>query len=233
MLIGSISRALSDLRSLLFMDLCIGCYKNEPISGKLFCLSCFVDVPYIKTQESIPGLLIGKDDLPTEIESFYSLMTYSKSGLLKTVIDALKYRSRPDIGIKLGKQLADRIKDFVPTDSVLIPVPLHPKRQHERGYNQAYKIAQGMSEHLSIAINDKILKRIKYNESQTKKSARERQGVKDQKFALSKNFSIDANQHAVIVDDIITTGSTISACYHLLNEAGYEKISVATLAITI
>ena len=230
---GSINRALRDLRALLFMDLCIGCYKREPISGKLFCLSCYVDVPYIKTQESIPALLIGKADLPTGIEAFYSLMTYSKSGLLKTVIDALKYRSRPDIGIKLGRQLADRIKDSVPTNSVLIPVPLHPKRQHERGYNQAHKIAQGLSEHIGVAIDDTILKRIKYNESQTKKSAQERKGVKDQKFALSKNFIIDTNQHAIIVDDIITTGSTISACYYLLNEAGYEKISVATLAITI
>jgi len=160
-------------------------------------------------------------------------MTYNKSGLLKTVIDSLKYRSRPDIGVKLGRQLADRIKDVVPTDSVLIPVPLHPKRQHERGYNQAYKIAKGMSEQLDVSIDDMILKRVKYNESQTKKSAEERKGVKDQKFALKKNYSIDADQHAILVDDIITTGSTISACYNLLNEAGYQNISVATLAITI
>ncbi len=233
MFLAPISRALKDLRSLLFMDLCIGCYNNDPISGKLFCLSCYVDVAYINSQESIPALLIGKNDLPPGLNAFYSLMTYNKSGLLKTVIDSLKYRSRPDIGVKLGRQLADRIKDVVPTDSVLIPVPLHPKRQHERGYNQAYKIAKGMSEQLDVSIDDMILKRVKYNESQTKKSAEERKGVKDQKFALKKNYSIDADQHAILVDDIITTGSTISACYNLLNEAGYQNISVATLAITI
>ena len=222
-----------DLRSLLFMNLCIGCYDTEPIEGKLFCLSCYVDIPYIKSQESIPALLIGKADLPTEIQSFYSLMTYSKSGLIKKVIDSLKYKSRPDIGIKLGAQLGETIRNMIPQDAVLIPVPLHPKRQHKRGYNQAHKIAEGLSSQLEIPINDTVLKRIKYNESQTKKSAQERKGVKDQKFALRKNLNVITHSHAIIVDDIITTGSTISACYHLLKEAGYQRISVATLAITI
>lgn len=233
MIKGSINRALKDLRSLLFMDLCIGCYNREPVSGKLFCLSCLVDIPYIKTQESIPSLLIGKADLPTEIDTFYSLLTYGKSGLIKTVIDSLKYRSRPDIGVKLGGQLAETMRPHLPPDPILIPVPLHPKRQHERGYNQAHKIAEGISTLLDISINDTILKRIQYNESQTKKSAQERKGVKDQKFSLQKNINVNTSHHAIIVDDIITTGSTISACYHLLKEVGFKNISVATLAITI
>ena len=230
----SIIRALKDFRSLLFMDLCIACYSREPIPGKLFCLSCYAEIPYIKSQDSIPALLIGKDDLPPEVEAFNSLFTYNKADIIKKMIDNLKYRGRGDIGVKLGKQLGKLISETRDHEKrTLIPVPLHPKRLRERGYNQALKISQGITEELDSSINESILLRIKYNESQTKKSAQERKGVKEQKFALSKSYKLDPDRHAIIVDDIITTGSTISACYNLLKEAGYKRISVATLAITI
>jgi len=217
MLFEPIKSVARDFFSLVFMDLCICCYEIEPLENQAFCLSCLAEIPYINKQSSVPSLLIGKKAVPKDIVKFYGLLKYTKSGKVKELLHQLKYCNRPMIGTKLGKQLAKRISLIADKESyVLIPVPLHPQRQKKRGYNQALKIAEGIQQELDIPINTKVLKRIQNNESQTKKGVEERE-----------------DKHAIIIDDIITTGSTIAACYQLLKDAGYSKISITTLAITI
>lgn len=233
-MLDSIKSVAQDFCSLIFMDLCICCYEIEPVQNQAFCLACLSQIPYIDKQSSVSSLLIGKKAVPHEVIDFYSLLTYTKSGNVKELLHQLKYCNRPMIGTKLGQQLAKRIAETGDIENyVQIPVPLHPQRKKKRGYNQAAKIAEGIKKELQIPINHQVLQRIQNNESQTKKGADEREEIQDQRFALRKNITIDPEKHALIIDDIITTGSTIAACYYLLKQAGYQKISVATLAITI
>ena len=234
MVLNSIKSVAQDFCSLIFMDLCICCYEMEPVQNQAFCLACLSQIPYIDKQSSISSLLIGKKVVPYEVIKFYSLLTYPKSGKVKELLHQMKYCNRPMIATKLGQQLAKRISETGDMQNYIqIPVPLHPQRRKKRGYNQAVKIAEGIKKELDISINYQVLQRIQNNESQTMKGADEREEVQDQRFALMNNISIDPEKHALIIDDIVTTGSTIAACYHLLKQAGYQKISVATLAITI
>ena len=234
MLVSHLKEVADDLLSLLYMDLCISCYEIEPISTSPFCLSCIADIPYIDQQSSIASLLIGKPSIPKEIANIYSLLTYAKSGKVKQLMHQLKYGGRAMIGVKLGEQLGRHFKMNEGTSHYqLIPVPLHPKRFRKRGYNQSNKIAEGIKNITKIEINPHVLKRIQNNESQTQMAVQERGEIHEKRFALNEQAKSDTSKHIILVDDIITTGSTIAACYNLLKKKGYHKISVATLAITI
>ncbi len=222
-----------DIVSLVFMDLCIGCYKADPVGNQDFCLPCLSLLPYVQNQEDVNAAVIGKGALPQEIKHIHSLLYYTKSGIMKDILYNLKYGNRPAIGVKLGEQLGTKLVASQHKDSILVPVPLHPKRLKKRGYNQALKIAQGIHKTTQIPIAEGILKRVQNNKSQTKMGVIERQGDVNLRFALDNKRPRQKAPKAIIVDDVITTGSTIHACYHWLTLAGYQEIYVATLAITI
>lgn len=141
-----------------------------------------------------------------------------------------KYKGQTGIGLKLGQMLGRALEhsNFPPTDLV-IPVPLHPKKKRERGYNQSEWIARGISETLNKPLCDQILFRSGNNPSQTKQTRQERWDNIHNAFGLKNPGQLEG-QHILLVDDIITTGATLEACaYALINVPGI-RISIATLA---
>jgi ComF family protein len=134
------------------------------------------------------------------------------------------------LGRIFGEDL--RGSDFLKTIDVIVPVPLHPKREKSRGYNQAEVIARGLSESTSLPVIVGNLNRILFNPTQTKRSKTQRwENVKHIFHVEDPN--IFAHKHLLIVDDVITTGSTIEACGIALQECPGIKISVATLGEVI
>ena len=148
------------------------------------------------------------------------------------MIHELKYRGNKEIGIVLGKYAALDLlqsEDFNSID-VIIPVPLHRKKLAKRGYNQSDQIGIGISRIMEKPLTTHNLVRKHENTTQTKKSVFERfentQGI----FEL-KNPDELAGKHILLVDDVLTTGSTLEACVHALKEAEDVKVSVFTLAV--
>ena len=119
--------------------------------------------------------------------------------------------------------------DFSSID-VIVPVPLHPKKYRKRGYNQSEWIARGLSEALNKPIDSTHLVRIKENTTQTKKSVFERYQNTQGIFMLN-DTSVFEHKHVLLVDDVLTTSSTLEACMIALMETDYIKISVFTLAV--
>ena len=112
-------------------------------------------------------------------------------------------------------------------------VPLHPKRLHKRGFNQSMKIAEGMQKILDLPIDEKLLSRKIYNESQTKRSKEERKEILNKTFAINPQMLLCCYQEVILVDDVITTGSTLSACHEQIRKTQIENVSIATLTITV
>lgn len=146
---------------------------------------------------------------------------------------ALKYQAQKDLGVLMG-QLATRdlvSSGFFKGIDTLIPIPMHPAKQRKRGYNQAEMIAKGISNVSGILLVNDILLKAAETESQTKKGRLQRYEN------IKKSFDVKTAQHRIpknvlLIDDVITTGSTIEAAGSLMKEAFDCKLNVLTLAAT-
>jgi ComF family protein len=166
------------------------------------------------------------------IQSSTAFFFFQKGSPFQKILHALKYKNNKEVGEVLGKYAAVDLLDspnFTSID-VIIPVPLHPKKLQKRGYNQSEWICNGLSTILNKPLDTTSLIRIRENTTQTKKTVFERYENTDGIFEL-KNKTALIGKHILLVDDVLTTGSTLEACIIALLEAEGAKVSVFALAI--
>lgn len=144
----------------------------------------------------------------------------------------LKYGGQKEIGAIMGRYMASELQasDFFHGVDVIIPIPLHKKKQQIRGYNQSEWISRGITAVTGIPVDTEAIIRRKNTETQTQKSALERWENVDGIFELHRSEHL-AGKHILIVDDVLTTGATTVACASRLAEIEGVRISVLTLAM--
>jgi ComF family protein len=195
------------------------------------CLSCRYLLPktlYEKNADNpLAQMFYGQIDFHAVTAEFF----FSKTGKVQHLLHQLKYEGNQDAGFFLGQQLGASIKEaelFQEIDYV-VPIPLHPKKEHIRGYNQSHVIAQGVEDVTEIPIMKDCLYRKVFTSTQTKKSREERwDNVKD--IFDIKNGERLKGQHVLLIDDVLTTGATLMAAGKTLSQIPDIKISVATAA---
>ena len=162
-------------------------------------------------------------------ESVASLMKVEQNAISQQLIHDLKYNNYQAVGSLFGKAIAEQIKQskrYTQFDYI-IPVPLHQKRITQRGYNQSELIAAEVAKQLNVPLETNNLYRTRNNESQTKKSLEERiENVKDL-FELH-NTTLFANKTVLLIDDVLTTGSTLISCCKALYKSPNIKIHIYT-----
>ncbi|MBQ4819968.1 ComF family protein [Aquimarina sp. MMG016] len=224
---------LRDLIYLFYPIYCAACdnplYKNE----RLLCTSCRHKLPlgnfHKVNAKKIEKVFYGR----IKIENATSLFIFQKDGLVQNLIHNLKYRGQEKIGEELGKWLGEEIShssDYQSID-VVIPVPLHKRRLRERGYNQVEKFGIEIAKKLDAEYIDYVLKKISYNKKQSKHGRLTRWINTSETFGIAHE-SLLINKHILLVDDIVTTGSTIEACVEVVKSIPGIKVSIATMAIT-
>jgi ComF family protein len=222
---------LNDLLSLFYPEVCAACgtllHRNEDT----VCLSCrhlLPDTGYeLVADNPVARMFWGR----VRFEQVTGLYFFSKKGKVQHLIHELKYKNNRDAGIFLGHELGKRLLDspLYTNIDVIVPVPLHPKRQRKRGYNQSDLIAKGISEITLWPVNHHNLIRASTTATQTKKSRSARwENVKD--IFVLRNPDAFADKHILLIDDVITTGSTIEACAIALSKANAVRVSVAAAA---
>lgn len=220
-----------DLLSLLFPSLCSGCsnHLNQGESG--ICSSCLYRLPYtdhyLHKDNRVAKHFWGK----VPFHAAMALLRYKKGSRVQRIIYNLKYGGRSDVGVKLGMMMAERllISDFYRDAELIIPVPLHKSKERKRGYNQSAFIAEGLSAVLDIPVNKTALIRNIATESQTLKGRYSRYENMQCAFSVVKPGEL-RGKHILIVDDVITTGATITACAIELQRCGIRKLSIAVAA---
>jgi ComF family protein len=213
--------------SLFFPDLCVVCRERLIGGERHICTDCLLLLPktnfHLQADNRLEQFFAGR--IPFERAAAFAY--FIKGGSLQKIIHELKYKRNPDIGYFIGKLSGENIKgsEFIRSIDLLVPVPLHPKRQRERGYNQSLKVCEGLSEATGIPVNSKTLIRTVNNPSQTKNSRFDRWTNVADIFSLSDRDTF-ANKHILLIDDVVTTGSTIESCAKEILKSEGCKVSI-------
>jgi len=221
------------LFNLFFPKLCVGC-KNPLLKAEtILCVSCAHQLPLTQFHtvhpEGLKNVFYGQ----VYFENATALFYFHKQGISQQLIHELKYRRRQEIGEYLGKWLVSEIKENPKYQNidVVIPVPLHKKKLRQRGYNQVEKFGKVMAKYLNATYTDTVLLRVKNTKSQTFKNRVNRLISTQTVFQLSDTEALKG-KHVLLIDDVITTGSTIVACAKQLQKTPNIKLSLAVMAYT-
>lgn len=210
---------------------CLVCKIKLQPDEALICPDCESSIKPATT-ERIKAEYDRKFTRVNLIEDFASAFVFEKEGALQTLIHELKYERKFRIGIFLGKLSSSKFLEKVKKweSDLIIPVPLHSRKLAERGYNQSYFISKGMSQNLKVKSRNKTLKRTRFTQTQTNLTLLERKKNVEGAFSIRRRFNPE-NKNIILVDDVITTGATISECARVLKENGADKIYAASVAI--
>jgi ComF family protein len=218
------------LIGLVFPDFCEVCGTPLVRGERHICLSCLFKMPrtgfWDEADNELEKMFWGR----VKIERACALFYYRKGSDFRPMIHKLKYKGKYKIALRLGEELGICLKNSVLYQdiSMLIPIPLHPKKEKMRGYNQSELIATGMSDIMSLPLEKGNLIRTKFTETQTKKTATERWKNVQSVFDVRDKTGL-TGEHILLIDDVITTGSTIEACASTLIDNCNCKVSIATI----
>jgi ComF family protein len=162
-----------------------------------------------------------------------ALFLFRQGSVVQDVVHQIKYHGNLHLAHRFGCLLGDELVGSKRFDDIdcLVPVPLHPWRKWQRGYNQSELLCRAMAEVMGKPVITNNLIRRRYTSSQTHKSRQDRMDNMKEVFAVRRPEEFE-NKHILLVDDIITTGATTENCYHALRSVDNLKISVAALAVT-
>jgi ComF family protein len=224
---------LKDLAGLILPEYCVACGNLLVSNEKIICLKCHCEMPRTRydnyRDNPVARLFWGR----VEIRSATSYFSYEKGSRFQSLIHNLKYRDRPDIGKELGRLLGfELLGSDMATADLLVPVPLNKTKLRKRGFNQSVPICQGISSSAGIPYNCNVLERPFKAGSQTNKSRFWRWKNVEDNFRVKKP-EILIDKHVLLVDDVITTGSTIESCAKAILGVEGTTVSIATLAVAL
>ena len=213
---------------------CAVCGRRLSPTERSLCSVCLLHLPrttYQFTPDDNPMAQLFWHLIP--IERAAALIYYEPHSEIAQLVYDLKYRNRPDIGEDMGRLMANemQIAHFFDDINVLLPVPLSRKRLRQRGYNQSEELARGISDVTRLPMVTNAVRRKHFNKSQTQLTRYERQENVTDMFELLDDQLLK-NKHILLIDDICTTGATLTACAEALCSIEGIRISILTLGFT-
>ena len=213
---------------------CAVCGNRLSLTEHAICTVCYLHLPRTTYQftpydNPMTQLFWGLASVSRAAALFY----YESHSEAAQLIYDLKYGNRPDIGEDMGRMMAEEMQtaDFFAGEGILVPVPLSSKRLRQRGYNQSEMICRGIREKTGWAIAAKALRRKHFKQSQTSLMRHQRQENVADMFELYQVEGLEG-KHILLVDDVCTTGATLTACANALSTIPGIRLSVLTLGFT-
>ncbi|MBU1820069.1 MAG: ComF family protein [Bacteroidetes bacterium] len=227
----NLSRYWYDFVDLLFPRCCEACERALTGSEAIICTDCRVTLPRMESDSALRATLASKFVGYREIKGVSAYLAFTKKGKVQNLLHALKYKKQQEVGVLLGKMMAQEAMAFgtFPKVDFIVSIPLHKDRLKERGYNQSDAFARGLSEVTGVAWSGEALRRIRYTQSQTGKSKIERRKNVQGIFEVAQKEQI-AGKSILLVDDVLTTGATLEACTEALIQAGCSTVYIMTIA---
>lgn len=227
-------RIISDILQLIAPNSCVICEERTMQPDICLCERCNLFLPrthFAKNayHNNLSKMFWGR--LP--IERATALFYYESGSEVSRLIQQMKYFNNPELAENMGYFAAKEFEkdNFFQDINFIIPLPLAPNRQKQRGYNQSEKIAQGVSKFTHIPLLNHVVKRKTFVESQTHKGVNERRENVEDAFQLENKHNL-AGKHLLLIDDIITTGATMASFGRALSQIEDIKISIMCLGYT-
>lgn len=220
---------LTDLIKIGFPQNCLSCSNALVQSEKFICSSCYF---YLPKGELAIRINTDSGKLFEENDSFLGaghLFDFDKEGKTQHLLHELKYNSNLPFGEYLGTLLGSEFQALLSDIDFLVPVPLHPKKEYKRGFNQSHLLGKGISSVTSIPISSNNLIRTRFTETQTKKNKEERKMNIQNAFEVRSPQEFE-NKTLLLLDDVITTGSTLMECIRVLSSIEGIQIKALFLA---
>jgi len=220
-----------DLLDLFYPNPCCGC--GTPLVGNeaVICTGCLINLPRTFSHQTPIKALDNKFVGKVLVKSVYTFLKFEKGGNVQRLLHKLKYQNRPDVGQIIGQLYGHELvaSNMHQSFDLIVPVPLHKRKLAQRGYNQSDTFAEGLSESMGVAWSAEVLQRAKDTQTQTKKTRIERFENVSGIFEVPEPEKIK-NQRIALVDDVVTTGSTLESAVQSLLENGAKEVSIITIA---
>lgn len=223
---------ITDIRDFFFPRLCVVCGTQLKQSEEKICLPCMAGLPHAALGNT-PGNAMERcfwGRFPVERAS--AMFYYAKDGDVAQILYAMKYHGRKDVCATMGRLMAEELvhSGFFDGISYLIPVPLHPARLRQRGYNQSERLAHGVSAVTGIPVLADAVARTRNNTTQTHQGSFSRWANTEGLFQATAASARLSHKHVLLIDDVLTTGATLTACADALSGIEGLHVSVLTLA---
>lgn len=221
----------SDFQNMVFPEYCLGCHGPLVKGEDNICTGCRFEISvtdfHLLQDNPLMQRFMGK----VELAHALSYTRFVKGGRIQRILHALKYKNSTEAGVLLGKWYGHVLAPiFTDNFDLIIPVPLHASRLKTRGYNQSEFFGQGLSEVMGVPMEAGLIVRKRATASQTRMHRFERWQNVGNVFDVTDTAPIKG-AHVLLVDDVVTTGSTLEACAHALQSAGARAVSIATIAM--
>jgi ComF family protein len=223
-----------NILNLFYPKVCLGCNSLLLSNENVICTRCRHEIPltlhHLNPENEAFKKFYGK--IPVEFVATF--IYFHKKGIVQQLIHNLKYKGHEEIGTVLADWYSEDLKsiEILETIDEIIPVPLHKRKLKERGYNQVTSFGKSLASNLNIMYNDTVLIRTKYSKTQTRKNLLNRINVNSKTLFDVKFDSKDHSKHFLLIDDVLTTGSTLEACGKALMKIPGSKISVICMSIS-
>ncbi len=225
---------LQGIVNLFYPRLCVLCNGNLLIAEKHICTACQLDLPltnfHLEKENPLEKIFWGR----TQLNRAFAFVYFKKGGSVQRMLHQLKYKGNTELAEYLGLLYGNHLKETIAKEKIeaVMAIPLHKSKLRKRGYNQSELFANGLAEAMKIENLSNSIIRNKATETQTKKSRFDRWQNVESIFSVTQ-LELLKNKHILLVDDVITTGSTIEACANELLQIEGCKVSVASMAAAI
>ncbi|MEX1132164.1 MAG: phosphoribosyltransferase family protein [Flavobacteriales bacterium] len=220
-----------DLAALFLPRRCAGCDTGLMRVENGLCLGCIEDLPRARfhddAENRVEQLFWGK----VQLQAASSFLLFTPGGMVQRMLHRLKYANDREIGLLLGRHMAEELmasKRFGDVE-LLLPVPLHASKKRKRGYNQCDVLVEGMRQVWTLPYTKQELLRVISTPSQTRKGRLDRWRNVGQAFQVQDPEGM-RGKHILLVDDVVTTGATLEGCIKALEVVPDVRISVCTVA---
>lgn len=211
---------------LLFPNRCLECNRIIP-AAELVCGNCFAQINFSHHDFTQSNILKEKCKLLFPVENAFALMVFEEESVSRKIIHQLKYGSREKVGGVMAKWVIENLDFHGDRPHLLVTVPLHPKKEKERGYNQLHLFGDTLSEEWEIPCDHSLIRRNFYKKAQAKKNKEERVEIENL-FSLTNHIS---GKHILLIDDVFTTGNTMSSLAWEILKNPDNKVSVLVMAL--
>lgn len=210
--------------------MCVACGRRLVTQERYLCLHCMEDLPrtrfHADPANKVAQLFWGR----VPVEHATAWLFFRKGSRYQRLVHYLKYKGLKEIGDEMGRLFGSELKGSPFEEvEVVVPLPLHRKRERQRGYNQSEWIARGIADSLGIPLSVGNLVRSRITSTQTRKNRFERWQNVEGIFTVLRPQEY-TGRHVLVVDDVVTTGATLEAAVVALRDAGSSRVSLATLA---